>query len=279
VSHFRGLIDRYSVWNEPNYVGWLAPLSQGPKIYRSLFEAGYSAAKAADPSAQVLIAETAPYKIKKRETAPLAFLRGVTCTNRSFANPRCGPLKADGYAHHPYDFDHAPTYRYPGADNATLATLGHLTTALDKLGASGALTDSAGKPLDVYLTEYGFFGTGHRKTSAKKRGKYTQKAFDLALANPRVHEMLQYLLVAPRKPYNFFDTSIVDGRGRPTSAFKALAKWANAMVKAGKIAAPRAQSSPPPQQSGGGSGGATPPPPSCSVPELPGGICPPVPPR
>ncbi|MFL5885400.1 MAG: hypothetical protein ACJ77M_10045, partial [Thermoleophilaceae bacterium] len=283
VSHFRDLIDRYSIWNEPNYVGWLAPLRQGPKIYRSLYTAGYAAAKAADPSAQVLIGETAPYAIRKRETAPLAFLRGVTCTNRSFAAPKCPPLKADGYAHHPYDFDHPPTYRYPGRDNATLATLGNLTGALDKLGQSGALTDSAGKPLDVWLTEYGFFGTGHRKTSAKKRGKYLQQAFNIALNNPRVREMLQYLLVPPRKPYNFFDTSIADKRGRPTSAFKALAKWAQAALKSGKVAAPgqhaRSSSSPPPQQSsGGGSGGSggggTPPPSSCSVPELPGGICP-----
>src|SRR5436190_4458837 len=141
VSHFRGLIDRYSIWNEPNYFGWLAPLRSGPTLYRSLYTAGYAAAKAADPSAQVLIAETAPYALRKRETAPLTFLRGVTCTDRNFANPKCPPLKADGYAHHPYDFDHPPTYRYPGSSNATLATLGNLTSALDKLGQSGALTD------------------------------------------------------------------------------------------------------------------------------------------
>ena len=44
MSHFRGLIDRYSIWNEPNYVGWIAPLSSGPKIYRALYTAGYAAA-------------------------------------------------------------------------------------------------------------------------------------------------------------------------------------------------------------------------------------------
>jgi hypothetical protein len=282
VSHFRGFVDRYSIWNEPNYVGWIAPLSSGPRIYRALYVAGYAAAKKADPNAQVLIAETSPYFLPRRATSPLAFLRGVTCTDANFSHPRCGGLKADGYAHHPYDFDHPPSYRYPGADNATLRTLGNLTTALDKLARSGALTDSSGHALDVYLTEYGFFGTGHRRTSDKKRGLYTKQAFDMALANPRVKEMLQYLLVAPSKRYAFFDTSIVSRRGKPTSAFTELAKWAKAAAQAGKIALPGQQqqtaNSPPPQQtSGGGSGGGsggTQPPSSCSVPELPVVGCP-----
>src|SRR3954470_17872495 len=56
VSHFHGLIDRYSIWNEPNYVGWIAPLASGPQIYRAMYVAGYAAAKRVDPNAQVLIA-------------------------------------------------------------------------------------------------------------------------------------------------------------------------------------------------------------------------------
>src|SRR5436190_6513216 len=277
VSHFRGLIDRYSIWNEPNYVGWIAPLSTGPRVYRALYVAGYAAAKRADPNAQVLIAETSPYYLPRRAIAPLDFLRGVTCTNRSFSHPTCGALKADGYAHHPYDFDHPPSYRYPGSSNATLATLGNLTRALDRLARAGALTDSNGDALDVYLTEYGFFGTGHRRTSDSKRGKHTKQAFEMALRNPRVKEMLQYLLVSPTKRYAFFDTSIVSRRGKVTSAFKELAKWAKAAAAAGKIAVrgqqqQQANAPPPPPPSGGGSGGGsggTQPPSSCSVPVLP----------
>src|SRR3954470_15351616 len=157
VSHFRGLIDRYSIWNEPNYVGWIPPLSSGRKIYRSLYVSGYAAAKKADPAAQVLIAETSPYALPRRATAPLSFLRGVTCTNRSFSHPRCGSLKADGYAHHPYDFDHPPSYRYPGSDNATLSGLSRLTRALNKLAASRALSDSAGGATHPPSPEKGVF--------------------------------------------------------------------------------------------------------------------------
>jgi len=286
VSHFRGLIDRYSIWNEPNYVGWIAPLASGPQIYRAMYVAGYAAAKRVDPNAQVLIAETSPYALPRRATAPLAFLRGVTCTNRSFSHPRCGALRADGYAHHPYDFDHPPTYRYPGSDNATLSGLSRLTRALNKLAASRALSDSAGRPLNLYLTEYGFFGTGKRRTSDRKRGKYIRQAFDMALRNSRVKEMLQYLLVAPARRYAFFDTSIVSRRGKPSSAFTQLAAWARAAAKAGKIAIPSSQTAaaapaqPPPSNSGSSSGGGSgsgtggAQPPSCAVPTLPVVGCP-----
>jgi hypothetical protein len=238
VSHFRGLVDRYSVWNEPNYVGWLAPLKKGPKLYRKLYVAGYAAAKKADPAAKVLIAETSPYALKRRATAPLAFLRGVTCTSRSFSHPRCGRLKADGYAHHPYDFDHKPTYRYRGRDNATLATLGRLTGALSRLARSHALATSSGHALPVYLTEYGFMEHGKHHISSKRHASYLKKGFAMALRNRHVKEMLQYLLVKPTRRYAFFDTSIASRSGKASRAFKALASWVKSQARARRIAVP-----------------------------------------
>jgi hypothetical protein len=238
VAHFRGLVDRYSVWNEPNYVGWLAPLKKGPKLYRKLYVAGYRAAKKADPSAQVLIAETSPYALRRRATAPLAFLRGVTCTNRRFGHKRCGGLKADGYAHHPYDFDHKPSYRYRGRDNATLATLGRLTSALHRLARAHALSTPRGGTLPVYLTEYGFMEHGKHHISSRRHASYLRQGFAMALRNRHVKEMLQYLLVKPTRRYAFFDTSIASRGGKPSRAFKALAKWAKGQARARRIARP-----------------------------------------
>src|SRR5213082_2062929 len=37
ARHFDGRVDRYSVWNEPNYVGWLAPRHSEPSLYRALY--------------------------------------------------------------------------------------------------------------------------------------------------------------------------------------------------------------------------------------------------
>src|SRR3954447_14202182 len=99
AQHFRGRVDRYSIWNEPNYVRWLSPLSSGPQLYRALYIAGYDAIKNADPNASVLIGETSPIERRIRATAPLKFLRAVTCATRDYSAARiCDPLEADGFA-------------------------------------------------------------------------------------------------------------------------------------------------------------------------------------
>jgi hypothetical protein len=238
AEHFRGKVDRYSIWNEPNYRGWLAPMSAAPRLYRALYTAGYTAIKNADPSAQVLIGETSPFAIRGRATAPLQFLRAVTCADRDYSPAlACDPLIADGYAHHPYDPTHAPTYRYPGADNVTLGTLHRLTRALNQLADAGLLETPSGRALDVYVTEYGFFASGKKRISAATHAKYLVQAFTMAQANPRVRQMLQYLIVKPRGNLRHFDTSIADRNGRPSLAFKLLAAWARSALAAGRIAA------------------------------------------
>jgi hypothetical protein len=241
VRQYRGLVYRYSIWNEPNHVGWLKPLGTQGKQYRSLYSAGYKAIKALDPGAQVLIGETAPYASRKGvATPPLKFLRDVL---------KGGPLKADGYAHHPYDFDHPPSYQFPGGNNVTIGTLGRLTSALDAHWKSGKLRTPGGGGLDVWLTEYGYFASGKRRVKDDTRGKYLTQAFDIAQKNPRVRQMLHYLLVKPSSKYLFFDTSIVARNGKESAAFTALASWTAAAASDGRIAKP------------GGSGGKPPDPP------------------
>ena len=261
ARHFRGEVDRYSIWNEPNYRGWLAPLSAAPRLYRALYIAGHEAIKNVDPDAEVLIGETSPFAIRDRAMAPLEFLRRVTCASRSYTAARdCPPLVADGYAHHPYDPSHAPTYRYPGADNVTLGTLGRLTHALNRLAANDLLVTPGGEALDVYVTEYGFFASGKKRISAAKHARYLVQAFTMAAANPHVRQMLQYLILKPRGNLRHFDTSIADRNGRPSLAFKRLAAWARSALAAGRIAAGIL-----------GDGGTGAPPPTCG----PLGICPP----
>jgi hypothetical protein len=69
AAHFRGRVTRYSVWNEPNWHGWLRPekicrrgrcTKSAAARYRSLYVAAYAAVKRADPAAQVWIGETSP---------------------------------------------------------------------------------------------------------------------------------------------------------------------------------------------------------------------------
>jgi hypothetical protein len=239
AKHFKGRVDRYSIWNEPNWKTWLGPLSSAASIYRSLYTLGYAAIKKADPRAKVLIGETAPTARKNLSTAPLAFLRSLTCVNSKYKRTRrCPALKADGFAHHPYDFRHSPTYQYPGADNVTIGTLSRLTKALDKLSRVGALRHNGGGKMPVYLTEYGYFASGHRALPVSKRTRYLQQAYSVALKNSRVKSQLQYLLVAP--PPNsdsaFFNLALLNPRGARYPQYGALQRWFRA--NRGKVKRP-----------------------------------------
>src|SRR3954451_2114628 len=194
AEHFRLLsVTRYSIWNEPNHRSWISPISKGPSLYRGLYTNGYAAIKAADPSAQVLIGETSPFELGakgRNATAPLKFLRGMTCAKTNYRRAKnCATLKTDGFAHHPYDFRHKPTYKYPGKDNVTLATLGRLTSALTKLKNANLLTTPSGGVPPVYLTEYGYLKSGKFRISESKRGAYLVQAFNLAQKNSHVKQM------------------------------------------------------------------------------------------
>jgi hypothetical protein len=220
VTHFGDGVPRYSIWNEPNHTGWLAPLKSQPALYRALYVQGYAAVKAVQPNAQVLIGETAPYASRKGVAMPpLEFIR-------KFANR--GRLVADGYAHHPYDFNHAPTFKYPGRDNVTLSGLDKLAKMLDSLASSNRLEKADGSALDIWLTEFGYLRSGKQKQSEKNRAKYLKLGYDMALKHPRVRQMLHFLLAQPAKRYRFFDTSLVSQGGGKTPAFRALAQWAAA---------------------------------------------------
>jgi hypothetical protein len=235
ATHFKGRVDRYSIWNEPNYVGWLAPGGAAPSLYRALYSHAYDAIEKADPDAQVLIGETAPYSEKDRAMAPLEFLRKVTCRTQIYAPVKhCATLHADGYAHHPYEFANPPQAPYPGADNVTVGTLGRLTSALDRLAEAKALTTPDGKPLDVYLTEFGYFASGPVSVPPEKRADYLKTAFGIAQRNPRVKEMLQYILVSP-PPGVRFNTSLITADGKPTVPFNALSAWVRANSKSGRV--------------------------------------------
>jgi hypothetical protein len=249
AEHFKGRVDRYSIWNEPNWKTWLGPLKSAPALYRSLYVKGYDAIKAADPAAKVLIGETAPFSKPGWSTSPIAFLRAVTCVNAKYKRTRsCPKLKADGYAHHPYDFAHAANYQYPGEDNATIGTLSRLTRALDRLSRAGVLRKNGGGRMPLYLTEYGYFASGHRALPATVRARYLQQAYTIALKNPRVKSQLQYLLVSPPRAErgSFFDLALVSQRGKRNSGYNALRRWYN--VNRGKVKRPGGAITLPPAQ-------------------------------
>jgi hypothetical protein len=239
ARHFRGRVDRYSIWNEPNHKAWLAPVRSQGRIYRKLYRAGYRAIKRANRRAKVLIAETAPFsKSGKIATPPLKFLRQVTCATRRYhRRRRCKPLVADGYAHHPYEFTGSPKHpprRFNHRDDVPLAGLNRLVRALNKLRRARLLRGQHRRNLNIYLHEYGYFNSGRGKIFPQPtRAKFLVDAFTIARRNPRVKTMLQYGFVTPppSNPAAFFDLSIVNLGGSRMDPFRALRAWASTSVK------------------------------------------------
>ena len=111
ARHFQGRVARYSLWNEPNWWNLLRPRREAARIYRRLYPRGRAAVKKADPAAGVLFGELAPLANARASTAPLRFLRRITCSDRDWHATRvCPPLVADGVALHPYTLQWAPEF-------------------------------------------------------------------------------------------------------------------------------------------------------------------------
>lgn len=243
AKHFGRKVDRYSIWNEPNWYSWLRPHKNAPLLYRELYRAGYNGVKKGNRRAKVLMGETAPYFQKGRAQAPLEFLREMVCVNRKFkkVSSKCkgGPLKLDGYAHHPYDFTVAPTKKRPGADNVTMANLPALISTLDAMRAKRLIKPSV-KKTPIYLTEHGYFVKGPRRLPESRRAKYTVKSYDMAQKNTRIFSQLYYVFISPPadSPSAFFDLGLIETGGKPRRTYNKLRAWVKKAAGSGKVAKP-----------------------------------------
>jgi hypothetical protein len=227
AAHFRGRVSRYAIWNEPNWPSWLQPTSRAAAIYRGLYQQGYRAVKQADPRAQVLFGELAPMGPPEAAIRPLTFLRNVACVNARFRRVRrCAPLRADGFAHHPYTLGWSPSF--PGAhpDDVTMGSLIRLRVTLSELARRRALATPRGDPPPLYLTEYAYHADSWRISPAR-RADYAVDAYRRALAEPGVRQMVWYHVVAPppNQPKRVWDTALLDNDGAPRPTYEALLRW------------------------------------------------------
>ncbi len=162
----------WTTWNEPNHPAFLLPqweragarrVPAAPHHYRDMHNASYDQLKAVDPGNRVLIGGLAsfghPGRGAEANLAPLLFTRELACVDsemRPLRRPECRdfrPLRADGFAHHPYSRESAPDSRDDTRRNRVqLGELDRLTLLLSELNAAGRLE----APLPLYLTEYGY---------------------------------------------------------------------------------------------------------------------------
>ncbi len=225
---FGAQVNAWAIWNEPNQPQFLRPQFAGggkaasPRIYRELYRSGVRGLqKAGQGNDAILIGETSP-RGTGRVVAPLRFLRAMLCLDAKYKKTgKCGPLSADGYAHHAYTTRQGPFFK-PPPDDVTIGVLGRLTKALDRARAAGALTSR----LPVFLTEFGIQSTPDTTSgvSLPKQVEYRAIAERIAFDNPRVASFSQYLLrdsdPGPSGPgqYSGFESGLrfADGKPKPS---------------------------------------------------------------
>jgi hypothetical protein len=201
----------FTTWNEPNDPAFLLPQwrrdrrtgkkrPMSPHVYRRMHEAAYDAIKAVQPGSTVLIGGTASDGSKGRGVAPLRFIRELACVDRALrplrGEPACKgfePLRADGFAHHPYSRTTTPGAIDPDPDDVPIGDLDRLESLLDELAARGRF---ATRP-PLYLTEYAY-ETGppdpFQRFGPEDQARFMGWSTYLAYTSPSVRMFAQFLL-------------------------------------------------------------------------------------
>jgi len=231
-------VDYWSIWNEPNQPGWLAPqwrrfdgknVMNSPRLYRAYAEVAYFALYFTGHKADtILFGELAPEGSTTpgyyTATTPMPFMRAMYCVNSRYqrlsgkaAQALGCPVKdtaaqfiaqypvlfyATGFAQHPYFFYHPPSYSSPDPNFVPLADLGRLERGLDRsLSAYGVH-----RRLPIYITEYGYQTNPpdpRQIVTPSEQAAYLNQADYIAWRNPRVRSVAQFLLYdsPPNKLY------------------------------------------------------------------------------
>jgi hypothetical protein len=231
-GHYKGLprVDYWSIWNEANQPGWLAPQRQeaggrlvlySPRLYRAYAEAAFRALAATRHSVAtdtVLVGELAPEGLGaglESPVPPMPFLRALYCVGddyrplegraagvlgcprngntRGFVSAHHALFQATGFAHHPYYFTLAPDRISDNVDFAPLSNLSRLEGGLDRIFRAYGV----GRQIPIFITEYGYETNPpdpYRIVSPTQQAEYLNDADYIAWQDPRVRSVAQFLL-------------------------------------------------------------------------------------
>jgi hypothetical protein len=242
VRRYGAVVHLYTPWNEPNHPSFLAPQWRrgrplSPHVYRAMYEAAYAAIKRVRPDAKVLLGNTSATG-SKGGVPPLRFLRTLACVDARLEPlhvPECAdfqPLKADGYAHHPYSKTTDPAAADPNPDDAPLSASSRLEGLLAALADRGRITTR----LPLYDTEYGYESSPDDPTAPYDRdgqARYLAKASFLAWKDGGTQMFAQFLLrdLGPARDWQS-GLYAADGTAKPAvQAFK-LPFWVEPQTSA-----------------------------------------------
>jgi hypothetical protein len=257
----------WTTWNEPNHSAFLLPQwkrtrsagwrPSSPHVYRRLHEAAYDQIKDVSADNAVLMGGLAAFGARtpgiSRGMDPLPFTRALACVDERLEPlrvPECRgfrPLRADGFAIHPYSPVTPPDVSNPDPDTAQIADLDRLSTLLAALHERGRVTSA----LPLYVTEYGYETNPPdpgRGIPPDVQARWHGLATWLAWRRPDNRMFAQFLLQDlgpnPREPagspdrWRDYQTGLFTHRGEEKPALQAfkLPFWAEARLVDGQSA-------------------------------------------
>jgi hypothetical protein len=217
----------WSIWNEPNQGGWLAPQWQSgqpfsAQLYRALVDAAWTGLGASGHQSDVvLVGETAPKGSNVQDATspmkPLIFLRALYCVDKQlrplqgaaagavgcpasnggadFVSAHPGLFAATGIAHHPYNYPLPPDLKSRDPDFLSLADTPRLVHFVNGVFAAYGQARQGGVP--IFFTEYGYQTKPPDPLgiSWSKQAAYLDESEYMAWNFPAVQSTSQFLLV------------------------------------------------------------------------------------
>jgi hypothetical protein len=213
----------WSIWNEPNQVGWLSPqgvynsqlhqvLPYSPILYRQIWYAARSALNRTGHKADIVLAgETAPLgsppQNGRTPMRPALFIREFFCVNHQLKPftgmqasvrgcsifKRKGPILASGWAHHPYTKAKPPTWRDRSSDAIVIANISALPKLLDAVAKN---TGRVAVGLSTWITEMGYETNPpdpYRGVSLTNQAAWNNETDWMSYQQPRVAAVTQFL--------------------------------------------------------------------------------------
>ena len=212
AKRYRGKVDWYSIYNEPNIATWITPQVKFTKAgrvetagiyYRKLWQAAYKAIARNDPArrGRVLFGEVAAIG------APLPKLYASLCldaSGRPFGHALrkahgCGKvskLKIGGWAIHPYNQGGfgPPNRRTASKTALPQQYIPRLHRLMKRAAGRGRVPGGKG----IYITEFGYQTNPPDRISSitpRKHARYINESDRLFFGDPRVKTVSQYQLV------------------------------------------------------------------------------------
>jgi aryl-phospho-beta-D-glucosidase BglC (GH1 family) len=225
-STTRGLVTRWSVWNEPNLQFFLTPQYSpsgkivSPAAYLRIYKAAYAGIKAGNPNALVAVGETSNRGRDKPVPADSNQTDTVSPGNFAYLLSKLDPkLKFDAWATHPYPTDPGlgPTQKVKWP-NVTLTRITQFGESLQKWFH---------RRVPIWITEYGEqtapqhpLGGG---VSYAQQARDAKTALELAAASPYV-EMFTWFTI--KDSAGTWQSGLITSSGKKKPAYSVFAKTA-----------------------------------------------------